>query len=286
MRVVAAVVHHNNAERARLVVDAIRNQVAAVAIIDNDSGASGRAAVDDLGIHVIRSENLGFGHAANLGCEWARAQGADALLLLNHDCVLASDACRRLSDALADSSVGAAAPVLRDGHRQFAGGTLDPKTWRTNQLDKPASSGSYDVPWADGAATLFRLAALQDVGGFDERYFLYFEDADIGLRLRRRGWRVVVVPAALGSHTVSGGFLLLGSLRERNYLLFLEATAPRRVHVRQLLWTLYAIARGAPRRTVLTRARVSGLLRYLRRDWQHDADSLPREGNELRQRES
>ena len=73
--------------------------------------------------------------------------------------------------------------------------------WRTNpwtrryrQLDvDPTQPRAVD--WISGAAVWLRREALDDVGGWDERYFMYMEDFDLCLRLRRSGWRVRYDPA-------------------------------------------------------------------------------------------
>ena len=73
--------------------------------------------------------------------------------------------------------------------------------WRTNpwtrryrQLDVDPTL-PRDVDWVSGAAVWLRREALDDIGGWDERYFMYMEDVDLCLRLRRAGWRVEYLPS-------------------------------------------------------------------------------------------
>ncbi len=75
----------------------------------------------------------------------------------------------------------------------------NPFTRRYRHLDADPSL-TRDVDWVSGAAVWLRRAALDDVGGWDERYFMYMEDVDLCWRLRRRGWRVVYEPAARVTH--------------------------------------------------------------------------------------
>ncbi len=78
--------------------------------------------------------------------------------------------------------------------------------WRTNpftrryrQLDADPSR-PRDVDWVSGAAVWLRRDALDTVGGWDERYFMYVEDVDLCWQLRRRGWRVGYEPGAVVTH--------------------------------------------------------------------------------------
>jgi GT2 family glycosyltransferase len=75
---------------------------------------------------------------------------------------------------------------------------------RRNVLDATvaADGPSVVVDWLSGACVLARRDALAEVGGFDERYFLYWEDADLCRRLRARGHHVRYVPAAAAVHRV------------------------------------------------------------------------------------
>jgi GT2 family glycosyltransferase len=66
----------------------------------------------------------------------------------------------------------------------------------------PPAAASVVVDWVSGACMLARREALDAVGGFDERYFLYWEDADLCRRLRRQGYEVRYVPSATAVHRV------------------------------------------------------------------------------------
>ena len=59
-----------------------------------------------------------------------------------------------------------------------------------------------DVDWLSGCAFAVRREAFEAVGGFDEGYFMYVEDVDLGLRLKRAGWRVRYEPSAVVEHRV------------------------------------------------------------------------------------
>jgi len=162
-------------------------------------------------------ENLGFGAANNRAAELARG---DRLLLLNSDAWLEGDALERLSAALdADPHAGAAAPELRypDGRRQFAWvpetGVLGEALQKVRNRFEGRGWAHRPPPrwlpvlgrfWLTAACLLVRRQAFEEVGGFDEGYFLYFEDVDLGRRLRLAGWRLLPVPGAVAHH-VKGG---------------------------------------------------------------------------------
>ena len=65
-----------------------------------------------------------------------------------------------------------------------------------------SGASSVTVDWVSGACMLMRAAALRAVGGFDEQYFLYWEDADVCRRLRQRGYHIRYVPVGVAVHAV------------------------------------------------------------------------------------
>jgi hypothetical protein len=89
--------------------------------------------------------------------------------------------------------------LLRDGSGRDRGTLV-----RDGRVEHELDEGQYDrqeeVFFFCGAAVLLRTAALEDTGGFDPRYFMYYEDLDLSWRLRLRGWKVVYVPTALVEH--------------------------------------------------------------------------------------
>jgi GT2 family glycosyltransferase len=73
---------------------------------------------------------------------------------------------------------------------------------RRNVVDLPETADSVEVDWVSGACMLARRPALAQVGGFDERYFLYWEDADLCRRLRGRGFHIRYAPRVRAIHRV------------------------------------------------------------------------------------
>jgi GT2 family glycosyltransferase len=205
-RVGAVVVHFRNWPGVEDTLRALlAEQPAHLVLVDDASGdgsvAAIRAAFPDVEV-VEQPTNSGYAAAANAGLRRLAALGCDAGLLLTHECLLDPGALGALATVL-DGDVVAAGPLLglRDQRDEVwsAGGTLSAPPAHLGQHD-PMSTWSerapYDADWLDGACLLLRLDAVAEVGWFDESYFLYVEEVDLLWRLRERGGRVVVVPAA------------------------------------------------------------------------------------------
>jgi len=128
-------------------------------------------------VDVQRSgENLGFGRGHNANA--ARGH-APFFFVLNQDCVLEPNVLAPLLDQAGRDDVRVAAWELRQIPYEH------PKTYDPVTLD---------TPWVSGAATLFRRSALDAVGGFEPRIFMYGEDVDLSWRLRAAGFRLRYLP--------------------------------------------------------------------------------------------
>ncbi len=168
--------------------------------------------------HLVASEeNLGFGRAINLV---ARQTSSEWIATANADIAVHPGALEQLLEAGArDPRAGAVAPrlVLPTGetqHSVFAFPTLTYSlllaigAFRFNRTlgDRRAFPGYWNsqrarrVPWAIAAFLIVRRSAWNDVGGFDERQWMYAEDLDIGWRLDRAGWVTRYEPRAAVEH--------------------------------------------------------------------------------------
>jgi N-acetylglucosaminyl-diphospho-decaprenol L-rhamnosyltransferase len=189
-------------------------------VVDNGSTDGSvdalRAAVP--GVRVVRAPgNVGYARAANLGAAVTRAP---VVAVLNVDLVVGAGAAKALLDRLdREARVGAVGPQLRNpdgtvypsartmpsvavavGHAILGIWKPDNRfTAQYRQLDAdPSAPRLVDV--VSGAAIWLRRAALDEVGGWDERYFMYLEDTDLCWRLRRAGWDVAYEPSAVVHH--------------------------------------------------------------------------------------
>jgi N-acetylglucosaminyl-diphospho-decaprenol L-rhamnosyltransferase len=155
--------------------------------------------------------NVGYARGANLGIA---ATETPVVAVLNGDLELAVGVAAAMMTALeADSRVGVVGPrVLNLDGSVYPSARTEPGLWvaaahatvglvwptnpwtrRYRQLDRDPTL-ARDVDWLSGTAMWLRREALDDVGGWDERYFMYMEDVDLCLRLRRAGWRVAYEP--------------------------------------------------------------------------------------------
>jgi hypothetical protein len=237
--VCAVIVHYRTTdetlESARAVAESAPE--AELVVVDNashdDVGSRLAAEVPSAQL-LVQSENRGYGAACNHG---ARETRRDFLLFLNSDAVVQPDAVEALVSALdSDPRAAVVGPRLENSD-----GTLQPSILRLPTLSRILceSSGlaylsggraplrghsatredhsrARTVECVKGAALLVRRAAFEEVGGFDERFFLYAEESDLCARLSRRGWKILFEPAARVVHRggASGGDVLFGQLND------------------------------------------------------------------------
>ncbi len=160
---------------------------------------------------IIRlSGNLGFAAAANAGI---RESGFEPVALLNTDIRLDPDWLENLVASMnADGQIAAVAakvmlydkPLLLNG----VGGGMNRLgyTWDIGMFEE--DKGQYDSPaeviFAPASAALFRKSAVLGAGGFDESFFMYHEDVDLGWRMWLLGYRIVTCPGAVAFHHFGG----------------------------------------------------------------------------------
>lgn len=181
-----------------------------VIVVDN-AAAEPFDATPFPGLRCIRlEENRGYGFACNRGAEATRGE---YICILNNDLEFPQDPLPALVAALeARPDAGVAAPALRfpDGRFQLSYGAQPSLAAefleRRRQQQSRAGGGTelaarereaaapLEPHWVTGACMLFRRDAWEQVSGFDEAYFFYFEDIDICTRLRRAGWSVLYRP--------------------------------------------------------------------------------------------
>lgn len=217
-------------------------------------------------VTVIRSdENLGFAGGNNLGI---RAAKGKYLLFLNNDTVLdasakadifslqTSDLQHLVSRMESDPKIGVVCPKIRFawGNRaiQFAGYTpLSPVTMRNKAIGfGEADRGQYDVahptPYAHGAAMMVRREAIDKAGLMPECYFLYYEELDWSLMIRRAGYDIWYEPRTTIYHKESQTTGQESALRTyyitRNRLLFAQRNTPQPQKLLAMLYLSTVVA--------------------------------------------
>ena len=241
------VVNWNRKELLRLCLNSLATQSLPpleVIVVDNGStdGSSEMVEREFPNSIIIRNrENRGFCAANNQGI--AAAQG-DLIALLNNDAeadphwlaALASVLENRPGVGMAASKIlvhSDPARIDKVGHLIFLDGQNRGRG--SGQLDQGQFDCVEEVIWPDGCAAMYRREMLNRIGGFDEDFFAYADDAELGLRARIAGWSCLYAPGAKVFHH-RGTTLGLQSIRriqliERNRILLAAKLFPWR-----LLW--------------------------------------------------
>lgn len=165
--------------------------------------------------HISLPTNAGFSAAVNLG---AARVSADAVLVLNADTALAPRCIASLEAALwADPSLGGVQPRILQleadadpldparGGRIYSVGQALTKDGRAveegaGEAQRPRHLAPREIFGVCGAACLLRRELFEELGGYDERYFAFYEDVDLNVRARIAGWRFRYVPEAVIWH--------------------------------------------------------------------------------------
>ena len=203
-------------------IDASESPIATIRVVNNavdDDLAEVRASAN---VTVVEpGENLGYGGAVN----FAVSQLDDSfgwVLVANPDVVLQTDTLTNLLAVAAESPrVGALGPKITDAAgavypsarelpalRTGIGHALLANRWPTNPWSRryrgegrAMTESSRETGWLSGALLLLRREAFEQIGGFDDAFFMYFEDVDLGRRLADSGWSSLYVTAASAVHT-------------------------------------------------------------------------------------
>lgn len=184
-------------------------QPAGITVVDNASsdGTAEAVVAEFPDVEVVRSErNLGFGRAINLGVASLPPE-AEAVVLVNNDCICEPQFVEELVRPLGDPAVGMVAGVLLQGAApdliDSAGIELDTTLGSWDHLwNRPVEEleGAADPVGPCGGAAAYRLSAFRELGGFDETIFAYWEDVELALRFREAGWRCVLARDARALH--------------------------------------------------------------------------------------
>jgi GT2 family glycosyltransferase len=190
-------------------------------VVDNGSADGTVAYLEREGVaHVALPENTGFADAVNLG---ARRTGAPFVLVLNADTALEPGAVGALAAGLAaDNSLGGVQPrilQLEEGAgmdaataRLYSAGqalTADGRALElgAGEAQGPGTLRGGEVFGVCGAACLLRRELFEQLGGYDERYFAFYEDVDLNVRARIAGWRFAYIPEAIVWHVGNASWM-------------------------------------------------------------------------------
>jgi len=195
-----------------------------VVVVDNASTDGSTDGVKDIdpGVTLLANrKNRGYGRACNQGFELT---DAPFVWFLNPDIVPDRQSLRKMLDAIGERpEAGVMGPRLLNpdgstypscrvvpkigvaiGHAVFGLFSDHNRFTRAYKLMDVSHNTEQEVDWVSGAAMLVRREAFQQVGGFDEGFFMYVEDLDLCSRIRQAGWKSVYYPEAHMVHHVAG----------------------------------------------------------------------------------
>jgi len=244
--VAVIVVNWNRRELLRQSLQSVLRQQGArfeVIVVDNGSGdgspemVAQEFAARDPRVRLIRNPaNLGFCAANNQGIAATRAE---FVALLNNDAEAEPGwlaALRRCFDGRPEMGMAACKILVFEDPSRIdkAGHLIYPDGQNRGRGSGEVDAGQYDqmeeALWPDGCAAMYRKAMLDRIGGFDEDFFAYADDAELGLRARIAGWGCLYTPEAVVRHHRGASLGIQSSRRleliERNRILLAAKLFP------------------------------------------------------------
>ncbi len=187
-----------------------------VYVVDNDRSDELKEKLEKYpqAVYVESPGNVGFAAGNNLGFKKALADGVDIIVLINNDTVVPEDLILKiLASPISDDSTGVVGGLIyfakgfefEDKYKKdelgkviwYAGGEYDwdniyAKHIGVNEVDKGQFDGQRETDFITGCLFITKADILRKVGLFDERYCLYFEDSDLGMRIKKAGYKLII----------------------------------------------------------------------------------------------
>ncbi len=225
-----------------------------IIVIDNNSSdGSGERIKNEFPqyAYIQNKENLGFAEGNNVGIEHALGEKADFVWILNNDVIVKPDSLVELVKATEKFDkigiLGSKIYYYPETLKIFsAGAEIIPWSGKSVSLGQDElDNGQYDkvkeVDYISGCSLFISANMLNEVGLLDKRYFMYYEEADLAVRARKKGWKVMYIPASIIWHkhasTVKRYNLLSEYYLTRNHLLFTKMNYPWFL-LTALIWSL------------------------------------------------
>lgn len=246
------IVNWNNAD---VILDCLRSIrvagfISNVVIVDNASSdeSLGKIKQKYPRINIIQNkENLGYVGGNNRGIKYLLDHGVEYFFILNPDTEIEKDTIERLIEIFQqDKKIGIAGPKIYDkeGKIWSCGGIIDKKRFSGGLIGLDEKDyGQYDnvmnVDYIPGTAMMVKREVFEKAGLFEEKYFIYYEDAELSLKGKKAGFKIVFVPKAVIHHKESTSFGKESKAHSyymaRNHLLFVERNAPILIKIRELI---------------------------------------------------
>jgi GT2 family glycosyltransferase len=187
-----------------------------VYVVDNDNSAELKKKLSKYpqAVYVDSPGNVGFAAGNNLGFRKALQDGTDIIVLINNDTVVPEDLILKiLASPIADKTTGVVGGLIyfakgfefEDKYKKdelgkviwYAGGEYDwdnvyAKHIGVNEVDTGQYDGVRETDFITGCLFITKAEVLKQVGLFDERYCLYFEDSDLGMRIKKAGYKLIL----------------------------------------------------------------------------------------------
>jgi len=223
--ITAIIINWNTSDLLRKCIESFRsgNIPARNIILVDQSSTDGSAAIvrrKFRGVRVLSNPNVGYAHAVNAGMAFVKTPFA---VICNADTMVHNDCLDRLRNVFEDDNRVALAgctlvdepgrnvtqfsrtSVTRGLLLEIVPGRLR-GTWRDTEQLWNRKTAPFDVTYVEGAFFMVRTNACRAVGGMDEGFSFFFEDADLSLRLIKAGFRVIHVPGARATHIRNSSF--------------------------------------------------------------------------------
>ncbi|MEK7194803.1 MAG: glycosyltransferase family 2 protein [Patescibacteria group bacterium] len=258
MRLALITVNYNNAERTIALLESLKNQLehdVRVYVVDNASEAEDKntleswiksAQTSDISF-IASAENNGFSAGNNLAIKQALAESVEWIACINNDTVVKEDFVTELLEKLSKIPPSIAGIPLKEGGRVAYAGLIK---WFSITLPHIYSlaearrlSGNI---YAVGGGVAFHRSVVEKIGLWDERYFLYFEDADFSMRAKKAGFQVIPLEGPIIEHAGSASTKKLGNpmllrYHARNNLLFAHVNGFNAVKTFLPFWVVILI---------------------------------------------
>lgn len=220
---------------------------------------------------IINKENLGFSGGHNISFKYAVKENYDFVMILNNDTMVDKDLILELLKPFKDNNkIGVTVPKMyftkgHEFHKEkykveelgrviwYAGGITD---WGNvisyhkgvDEVDRGQFDDQEETEFASGACMMIKIDILKKVGFFDDKYFLYYEDGDLNIRIKKAGFKIIYVPTAILWHNNAGssgsGSTLQDYYISRNRMLYGMTYAPIRSKVHLIRESLRLLKSG------------------------------------------
>lgn len=177
-----------------------------VVVVDNDSkdGSFEQAKQLFSRANFIKNPtNAGFSKGNNIGIRFALEKFADYVFILNNDAFVEKSTLSVLIRTMQrNPGVGISSPLIfsADNKIWFAGGHISWIRMKTFHLQKLPSISPFSTDYISGCAMLVKKEVFKEIGLFDERFFLYYEDTDLSIRAKKAGFDLSIIPEAKVQH--------------------------------------------------------------------------------------